>query len=530
MEVVMSNEWKGFVPVKESLRTMLGHDYIERVLTAASYFEPWRMAELKAVAEELVDFHPSAMQKHADELLHSVGAVVCPSLAESSSGAPTDAFRKAQNIKASPLVGYSFLRIGEDGKLYLISKSEHYHASLGHAFPGYKLIENARKLGIANITHNNTRGHIQRLLERELIRIVNSIETGSKAEKLVDQAISSKDPHVLNRVINLETGSIACEAALKMMLARFYSHEANGNDPEFAGKIPVILVMADNNDGLQANYHGTNILNQMLRGMWPSMYAKLEAAGAMVVKAVKINDIAHFRKTVETWDSGKYKIAGFFHEIILMNYGAIKLGEEYLLEAYRVCDAHDIPVCCDEIQSCIWYPGLFLFSEYGLKPDFVTLGKGFPGGQYPASKVITTAAMDNLSQFGALVTNGQEELAAISYLVTMRYALANEEPTRKVGDHFEAALRKAAGRHPALINKVEGFRLLSSLYFHDPEKAIAFVRILNKECIDISAHTYKANCEPSALLKLPLTATPALADFLVGRVEAALAELEAGGK
>ncbi|MDX9957687.1 MAG: aminotransferase class III-fold pyridoxal phosphate-dependent enzyme [Spirochaetia bacterium] len=524
----MNNEWNGFVPVEESLRTMLGHEYIERVLTAASYFEPWRMAELNAAADEVVDFHPEAMQKRADELLQSVGSVVCSSLAEAMSGAPTDAFRKAQNIKASPLVGYSFLRIGEDGKLYLISKSEHYHASLGHSFPGYKLIENARKLGIANITHNNTRGHIQRLLERELVRIVNSIPAGPDAAKQVDHAIASNKPHVLNRVINLETGSIACEAALKMMLARFYSHNAGGKEPEFAEKIPVILVMADNNDGLQANYHGTNILNQMLRGMWPSMYAKLEAAGAMVVKAVKINDIVHFKQTVENWNSGKYKIAGFFHEIILMNYGAIKLGKEYLQEAYRVCDSNDIPVCCDEIQSCIWYPGLFLFSEYGLKPDFVTLGKGFPGGQYPASKVITTAAMDNLSQFGALVTNGQEELAAIAYLVTMRYALANEEPTREVGDYFEAALRKAAKAHPALINKVEGFRLLSSLYFYDPEKAIAFVRTLNKECIDISAHTYKANCEPSALLKLPLTATPALADFLVGRVDAALAKIEAG--
>jgi hypothetical protein len=76
---------------------------------------------------------------------------------------------------------------------------------------------------------------------------------------------------------------------------------------------------------------------------------------------------------------------------------------------------------------------------------------------------------------------------------------------------------------------VEGFRLLASLYFHRAEVAIAFVRILNKECIDVSAHTYKANCEPSALLKLPLTTSPALADFVVGRIEAALASLADGG-
>ena len=35
---------------------------------------------------------------------------------------------------------------------------------------------------------------------------------------------------------------------------------------------------------------------------------------------------------------------------------------------------------------------------------------------YPASKILTSAAFDSLSQFGALVTNGQEELASLAYL------------------------------------------------------------------------------------------------------------------
>src|SRR5690606_37394815 len=109
------------------------------------------------------------------------------------------------------------------------------------------------------------------------------------------------------------------------------------------------------------------------------------------------------------------------------NYGGIKLDEAYLQEAYKVCHSNDTPVMCDEIQSCMWYPGMFLFRQYGLNPDFVIIGKGFPGGEYSASRIITTAEMDSLSQFGALVTNGQEELAALSYLVTMRFAEENAE-------------------------------------------------------------------------------------------------------
>lgn len=92
---------------------------------------------------------------------------------------------------------------------------------------------------------------------------------------------------------------------------------------------------------------------------------------------------------------------------------------------------HRHAVLCDEIQSCAWYDGLFLFRKYGLTPDFVSVGKGFPGGVYPASKILTSAAFDSLSQFGALVTNGQEELASLAYLVTMEFIGANGAHTSR---------------------------------------------------------------------------------------------------
>lgn len=61
-----------------------------------------------------------------------------------------------------------------------------------------------------------------------------------------------------------------------------------------------------------------------------------------------------------------------------MNYGGIKLHEDYLQEVYRICHEGDTPILCDEIQSCMWYEGMFLFRLYGLNPDFVAIGKGFP--------------------------------------------------------------------------------------------------------------------------------------------------------
>ena len=57
----------------------------------------------------------------------------------------------------------------------------------------------------------------------------------------------------------------------------------------------------------------------------------------------------------------------------MMNYGAIRLEEAYLQAAYRLCRGSDTPVLCDEIQSCAWYEGLFLFRQYGLAPDVVSV-------------------------------------------------------------------------------------------------------------------------------------------------------------
>ena len=60
---------------------------------------------------------------------------------------------------------------------------------------------------------------------------------------------------------------------------------------------------------------------------------------------------------------------------------------------------------------------------------------------------------------------------------------------------------------------------MGSLTFEDAETAAAFSHIMTEtHCIDVSAQTYKANCPPVALTKLPLIATKSL----VRRIEAAM--------
>ncbi len=505
--------------VSLSLRDLLGGEYIDAVCAARAFLTGESGEALRKIGSEKVDLWPGEYALRQEKLMSLVGESVVPAFDDRESGAPTRSYGAAQHSFAAPLGGMGAFRIGEDGRLYFAGKSEHYQIPLGHTFPGYRLIDNAKRLGIVNATHNNTRGFITRTLERALIAAANGMESG---DPRVDALLKEKKPGVLNTVINLETGSLAVEAALKMMLTRFYSLDGKQEAP-FAGRIPVFLVMADRSGGPTGNYHGTTVTAQLLRGLWPDLAGRAEAAALFKVVPVPINDIDAFRDALSRYNRDGYKTAGFCHEIILMNYGGIRLDEGYLREAYALCRETDTPVLCDEIQSCAWYDGLFLFRKYGLAPDFVSVGKGFPGGEYPASKVLASGAFDSMSQFGALVTNGQEELASLSYLITMAFLRENGPQAEAAGRYYHESLRRLAEKYPDICDGVTGDGHMSALSFRSMEKANAFSGYLNGVlCVDASAQTYKIDCPPVVLTKLPLITSESMVDSLTARMEGAL--------
>lgn len=523
-----------FHPVSRSLVDLLGRDYVEHVTAASAFFDgatygnidrPLGFAEIDrplGLAEQAADFYPEALQRQLASLLDRVGTrVIDQPLQDTTPGAGSSAFRQAMSTEAAPLSARGYYRVGEDGRLYLVTKSEHYHASLGHSFPGYKLVEIARALGVPNATHNNTRGFITRRLETELIRTANGLERDDH-DGLQSVLGRQDDMRVLNRVLNLETGSLAVEAALKMILARFYRMDTNQAAPKYEGRTPVILVMGDDEGDLQANYHGTTTLTQMLRGMWPGLREAMEQANLWKVVTIRPNCDEDLYRAFKEYDQGNWKIAGFFHEIIMMNYGARELTREFLARAYDLCAGHDVPTVADEIQSCMWSSQLYLFREYGLQPTFLAIGKGFSGGEYPASRLLFSAAMDCMPQFGALVTNGQEELASLAYLITMEWVTANGDKIEELGRYYNERLRGLVDARHGQVVDVVGWNHMSALVFQNLDQAKSFTSRLRERCLDISAQSYKASCPPVALTKLPLIADRDMIDFVLKQMVAAL--------
>ena len=511
-----------FTNTAHSLEDILGKAYTDHIVKAAVVIG-MDEEEARALAQEKVEFWPEKHQKAIENLASKLGQAVLPPISDTPKGAGTASFNKVTKTGPAPVGGIGPYRIGEDGHVYMASKAEHYHIPLGHRFPGYQLLQNARKLGILNATHNNSRGYITRMTERKLIASANGLEMN---DPKLDDIIAGSDSKALCRVLNINTGSLAVEAGIKMMLARFYRQEANAPVPKYAGKTPVFLVMQDYNGGPEANYHGTTLIAHTFRGLWPDLYDQMEQGGVYKVVPVAINDLEDMKKKLEIYNSGNFKTAGFLHEIVLMNYGGIALDKDYLQQAHALCQAADTPCLVDEIQSCAWYPEKMLFRRYGLTPDFVVVGKGFPGGENSGSKILCTSAVDNLVLFGALITNGQEELTNLSYLITMRFIEDQAEELARLQQRYDAMAQQLAREFPDVLTQAVGDGYLAALQFASPEKAGEFAKLLSSRYIDTSAQLYKANCPPAALFKLPIIMQDGDLDILEVNIRAVLKQMQ----
>ena len=502
-----------------SLEDLLGAAYTDHIVQAA-VFMGMDETEATNLATEKVEFWPESHQKAIDALAANVGQQVLPQLPGSPDGAGTASFNKVTKKGPAPVGGAGPYRIAEDGRVYMASKAEHYHIPLGHRFPGYRLLANARRLGILNATHNNCRGYLTRMTERRLIALAHGLDT---SDPKLDTIIAGEVPGALCRVLNINTGSLAVEAGIKMMLARFYRQEATSPTPKYSGKTPVFLVMRDFNGGPEANYHGTTVLAHTFRGL----YERMEHASVYKVVPVAINDLEDIKQKLEIYNSGNFKTAGFLHEIVLMNYGGIALEQDYLQKAHALCRETDTLTLVDEIQSCAWYPEGMLFRRYGLTPDFVVVGKGFPGGENSGSKILCTKEADNLVLFGALITNGQEELTNLSYLITIRFIEDQKEELARLQSRYDAIAQQLARDFPHVITKAVGLGYLAALQFASAEKAGEFAKKLSARCIDTSAQLYKADCPPAALFKLPIVMQDGDLAILETNIRAVLTEMQA---
>ncbi len=407
------------------------------------------------------------LERTTEELLQLVGTVrpeLAPSTPMSDKHTFPVSYGGGKPSDEDLLAGQGMFYVTECGRIMLDCTAGHYQMTWGYNHP--VLVDaamEAMELGVVWDNHSNIPSHPVKLLGDRLVAL------GADAG--------------LDRILlGVCTGSVACGAALKIMLARYWA------DADRVKLGPPVMVALD------GNYHGTDMVAQTMRGMWPGLVCGMETV------QVEPNDPDGLRAAFARYGR---RVAGFWTEPIMMNREAIAVQPGFLKLAERLCRENDALMAVDEIQTGFWYPEVLMFRQLGIRPDLVVVGKGMTAGFHPLSGLLYRSEQDILAQYDAISTNGGASLAAFVALCSLEMIERDRERlTALAGRHFRGLVALAA-EFPDLLEEANGDGYLSGLKFRDREDALGFHKTAVERGLWLRAHAYHPG-HRTVLMKYPL--------------------------
>ncbi|HEX3656045.1 MAG TPA: aspartate aminotransferase family protein [Pirellulales bacterium] len=155
-------------------------------------------------------------------------------------------------------------------------------------------------------------------------------------------------------------------------------------------------------------------------------------------------DLTAYETELErAWDELGSKICCLITEPYLGGGGSYHPQKEYLQLLERFCREHDIVFILDEVQANFGRTGsLFAFTEYGVEPDIVVLGKGLGNG-VPVSAAVGRADLFANMKYGeASDTWSANPLASAAVLATLEEYASGKvmEQAQKLSRVLEAGL------------------------------------------------------------------------------------------
>ena len=301
------------------------------------------------------------------------------------------------------LAGRGLFYITEQGKLFLDCTAGHYQMSWGYDHPVLtRTVREGLAAGIVPDNHSNIPQWPVKRLAQRLIEAANP-DCPELGQGDFSKVMKSKT-RLNTALLGVATGSVACEAALKIMLMHHEQAKRSG---------PVVFIVLD------GNYHGTGFFSQNLRGMWKPYIRNMK------VVVVQPNDGEELEKVFAHYGE---QVTGFWAEPVMMNREAILLETEYLQLARKLTRRVGALMTVDEIQTGFWTPDLFLYKQYGITPDIVVVGKGLSAGLHPLSGILYRRELDVMAQYDAISTNGNAALAALAALANIELLQRNAAP------------------------------------------------------------------------------------------------------
>jgi len=383
------------------------------------------------------------------------------------------------------LAGKGVFYITEGRKLFLDATAGHYQMTWGYNHPTLmKCLDEAIALEIPWDCHSNIPGFFVKKLSEKLVEICNPER---------NYASLLNDENCLNTVLlGIATGSVACSTAMKLTLNYYKSQKPRGKKIVFVS--------------LKGNYHGTDFLMQRLRKMWDWMFAK-----EIIFEIVEPNDLNGLDRVFK---KHKENIAGFFFEPVMMNREAILLTREFIQKARKLTDSVNALMIVDEIQTCCWYPEIFMYKQFDITPDVLILGKGLTAGFHPLSAVVYKRKLDSLKQYDAISTNGNAPLPSLMAMCCLDLIEKNIKKIEVLGSYYEDCLKNLAREFPHLIVSIQGKGFLSGLKLNNQQTALKFHQKCIEKGIWLRVHAYYEG-HSTALTKFALSVSKDVLDYTV---------------
>jgi adenosylmethionine-8-amino-7-oxononanoate aminotransferase len=226
--------------------------------------------------------------------------------------------------------------------------------------------------------HGHRHPHIDAAVRAQLDRVAHSTMLGLShppaielAERLVRIA-----PRGLTRVFFSDSGSTAVEVALKMAYQWWCQRQDAGERPP-----------RDTFIRLRDAYHGDTIGSVSMGGIdlfhacyRPLLFDTLEADPG---------EADHMAALLE--EHGERVCAVVVEPLVQGAAGILVHPPGYLRTVRELCDAHGVPLICDEVATGFGRTGrMFACEHEDVVPDLMCVAKGLTGGYLPLAATLTT--------------------------------------------------------------------------------------------------------------------------------------------
>jgi predicted acetylornithine/succinylornithine family transaminase len=302
----------------------------------------------------------------------------------------------------------------------------------------------------------------------------------------------------LQRAFFCNSGTEAVEACLKF--ARRYWHTRREARAEFIA--------------LEESFHGRTFGSLSVTS--DEHYRAPFEPLLPTVKFVAVNDPNAIKAAVTT------ATAAVIAEPVQGEGGIRPLTPAFASAMAEACAKTGTLLIADEVQSGLGRTGYpFYFAALGLRPHLVAVGKALGGGVPIGAAIVSQEVADTISFGDHGSTYGGNLLACRAGLCVLDELVGGGllAQIARVGRHFEQRLKSIASKH-AIVKDVRGKGLMWGLELNRDAAPVVPAALAQGVIVNRTAETV-------VRLLPPLVITEADVDEALGRLDAALAAVEA---